>query len=379
MSGQQVPLRVLIDATSIPADRGGVGRYLEQLIPALARRDDLRLVVAVQERDAAEVTAAAPGADVVVPLRGGGRLRRLVWEQFGLPRLVRAHRVDVLHSPHYTMPVFTRVPVVVTVHDATFFSHPEVHTRFKRWFFRNWSRWSARSSAAIVVPSHATERELRRYARTSAPVVVAYHGVDHGRFHAPAPADVTRLADVLGLDAGAWIAFLGTVEPRKNVANLVRAYAALRQERELPPLVIAGARGWDEETGAVVAGLEPGVDVRLVGYLDAELLPAFLGGSEFLVYPSLGEGFGLPVLEAMACGAPVLTTRELALPEVGGDAVAYTATDAASIAQSMAELLDAPDRRRELAGLAAARAAQFTWDASADAHAHAFRIAGGRP
>lgn len=115
------------------------------------------------------------------------------------------------------------------------------------------------------------------------------------------------------------------------------------------------------------------------GHVPVELLPGFLGGSDLVAYPSLGEGFGLPVLEAMACGAAVLTTRKLALPEVGGDAVAYTGTGAGDIAAALSELLDEPGRRANLAAAAVTRARQFTWSASAQAHHEAYERAAARP
>ncbi|TXK16254.1 glycosyltransferase family 1 protein [Homoserinibacter sp. GY 40078] len=376
MSSDHRPLRVLVDATSMPPDLGGVGRYLEHLVPALAARADTQIVVAAQERDAAWFREASPSARVVTPVSSGSRLKRLLWEQTGLPRLAARERVDVIHAPHYTMPIATRIPVVVTVHDATFFSHPELHTRVKRTFFRTWTRISSRRARAIVVPSHATAEELARSTRVDAPVVVAHHGVDGGRFRPPTADEVARVATTLSVPDG-WIAFLGTVEPRKNVAALVRGYAALAERMPLPPLVIGGAPGWDTETASVIERLPSGIDVRLGGYLDADLLPGFLGGAEVVAYPSLGEGFGLPVLEAMASGAAVLTTRALALPEVGGDAVAYTEPDADAISSALERLLGDPDERKELARRAIARAAEFTWSASAEAHASGYRQAVG--
>lgn len=369
--------RVLLDATAIPRDLGGVGRYLEYLIPALAALDGVDLVIAVQAHDADRIGSSSPSARVsVVPAWAGRRGGRLIWEQTGLSRLAQAVGADVIHSPHYTMPLATRLPVVVTLHDATFFSHPELHGRVKRLFFRAWSRRSARRAAQVVVPSQATADELVHHAALSpGRAVVAYHGVDRDAFHVPTEAERTAVASALGLPTTGWIAFLGTVEPRKNVANLVRAYRALASAGSLPPLVIAGGQGWDTETRPLIDGLPPGADVRMLGYVDAALLPALLGGSTVFAYPSLGEGFGLPILEAMACGAPTLTTRMLALPEVGGDAVEYSEPDAESLTRALGDLLADAPRRAELSAAGPARAALFTWDRSARAHLDAYRSA----
>jgi glycosyltransferase involved in cell wall biosynthesis len=142
-----------------------------------------------------------------------------------------------------------------------------------------------------------------------------------------------------------------------------------------PVLIVAGDSGWDDTVDAAVAAVPDRLRVVRPGYLPVADLPALLGGAAVVAYPSLGEGFGLPVLEAMACGATVLTTRRLALPEVGGDAVAYTEPDDAAIAVALRELLD-NDSARELLGKAALdRATQFTWDHCARLHVEAYRAA----
>ncbi len=369
-------MRVLVDATAIPADRGGVGRYLDSVLPAIAGLG-VDLVVAAQVRDAPATSALLPGAEVVAaPGPVGRRPARLAWEQTGLPLLARRTRADVLHSPHYTFPLAAPVPVVVTVHDATFFSHPEVHLPVKRRFFRTWTRLAARSAAVLVTPSDATAREVTRYVGADPRAfVVAHHGVDTTVFRPASVADVSRVRRELGLDGG-YVAFLGTLEPRKNVPALVRAWVRVATGRaDAPALVLAGARGWDEELDGVVSAVP--ADLRLVrpGYLPLADLAPLLAGAEVVAYPSLGEGFGLPVLEAMACGAAVLTTRELSLPEVGGDAVAYCGTSEDDIADALADLLDAPERRAGLREAALQRAQGFTWTAAAERHVDAYERA----
>ncbi len=375
-------LTVVLDATAIPRDRGGVGRYIEGIVQPLAPRDDLRVIVLCQRYDAALFTSIAPNAEVVVPGHWiEARPLRLLWEQLVLPRVARRLNAHVIHSPHYTFPIFTRLPRIVTVHDATFFSHPLLHNRIKRIFFRAWTRAALRKARVIVVPSRATADELGRYARHPRDVVVAHHGVDTAQFHPPSEKESEGARVIVG-DAAArgWFLFLGTLEPRKNVAALVRAYREIADRRpshgELPALVLAGSAGWgptiDDEVAAVYA---PGI-VVLPGYVDRAALPGLLGNAEVVVYPSLGEGFGLPVLEAMASGALVLTTNELALPEVGGDAVAYTGTSWPEIASALeAVLASRPEKRSELRARAITRAGLFTWEASAHEHYRAYRKA----
>ncbi|MCC2308744.1 glycosyltransferase family 4 protein [Cellulomonas chengniuliangii] len=370
-------MRVLIDATAIPADRGGVGRYVDALLPELAQLD-LRLVVAAQAHDVELFTALAPSADVVAaPQAGRGRGARLAWEQTGLARLVRKTGADVVHSPHYTMPWASPAPVVVTLHDATFFSHPQLHSRVKAGFFRSATRVAVRRAAALIVPSRATGDEVRRFVGGDpASFHVAHHGVDQSLFHPVDDGERARVRESLGLGASPYVGFLGTLEPRKNVPALIRGWVRAVQGTPKPPaLVLAGGPGWDDEVQPAIDAVPSGLRIIRTGYLPLGDLPGFLSGAEVLAYPSLGEGFGLPVLEAMACGAAVLTTRELSLPEVGGSAVAYCGTGEDEIVEALAGLLADPARRVELARAAVTRADEFTWHASAIAHQRAYEAA----
>lgn len=372
-------MKVLLDATAVPADRGGVGRYVDELVPRLVRAG-CDVVVIAQARDVPLYESS--GADLVVaPSFVSARPPRLAWEQVGIPALARRVRPDVLHSPHYTMPVLARTPGVVTVHDATFFSHPELHLPTKGRFFRAWSRTSARRADGLVVPSEATRDEVVRWAHADpARVTVAYHGVDAERFRPVSDDERARVRATLDIGEVPYVAFLGTLEPRKNVPALVRAWVAVCAGLDRPPaLVLAGGRGWDDTLDGELARVPSHLTVRRPGYLPMGDLAGFLSGAAVVAYPSLGEGFGLPVLEAMACGATVLTTPILSLPEIGGDAVAYRGTGEAEIADGLRHLLSDERLRADLARRALVRAAGFTWEASAEAHIAAYERAIARP
>jgi glycosyltransferase involved in cell wall biosynthesis len=373
-----VPLTALVDATSIPANAGGVGRYLLNLVPALAARDDVRVVVAAQARDAEMWGERAPGAEVrVVPSWARSVPGRLVWEQVGLPRLAAASGADVLLSPHYTMPLAASLPVVVTLHDATFFSHPELHSRLKRLFFRAWTNFSVRRAKALVTPSQATLDEVRRAThRRVDNGVVAYHGIDTARFSPQ--SDAARQRATAGFEGhGPYVAFVGTVEPRKNVVPLVNAFLAATDDERFGGwrLLIAGGAGWDDEAIALLTSRAHSPRVQWTGFLDDRDLPAFLSGAEVVAYPSDGEGFGLPVLEGLACGTAVLTTRRLALPEVGGDVAIYAEPNERDLTRAIRELLLDARLRTERGEQGPERAASFTWERSADEHVEAFRLA----
>ena len=354
--------RVLLDATAIPAELGGVGRYVVELARALAA--DGPLLVICQTRDLDLFVSTAAGTEVVaLPDRWSGRALRMLWEQVGLPRLARRLGAEVIHSPHYTLPLLARRPVVVTLHDALFFTDRDLHLGLKGRFFRAWTRIALRRAARCLVVSQATADDLVTHAKADPDrLTVIPLGCNAEVFHPPSRAETDRVRASLGLAGRPYVAFLGTLEPRKNVPNLIRAFTSAVDGRTDPPaLVVAGGPGWDTQVAPALAAVPAGVTVLRPGYLPLADLAGYLGGAEVVAYPSLGEGFGLPVLEAMACGAAVLTTRRLALPEVGGDAVAYTEPAEPAITEALVELLDDPDRRAELGERAIARSAGFSW------------------
>ena len=366
---------ILIDATAVPADRGGVGRYVDSLLAALDS-DGARVTVVCQPRDAGLYAALAPHSQLVPAAEAvATRTARLTWEQTTLPVLVKKLGVDVLHSPHYTTPLANPAASVVTLHDATFFTNRRVHSPVKARFFRAWTRAALRRAEICVVPSQATAAELARTVGADRNrMAVSYHGVDPDRFHPPAPEEIQAVRDRLDLFDQPYVAFLGALEPRKNVPALIRAFTQACQGRrdDAPALVLAGQPGWDTQVERALESVPHRIRVIRAGYLPFDQLAGFLGGARLVAYPSLGEGFGLPVLEAMACGAPVLTTRRLSLPEVGGDAVAYCGVRPSDIAAGLRQLLDDPARRSALAAAAQLRAKEFTWCACAIQHREAY-------
>lgn len=371
--------RVLLDATAVPADRGGVGRYVDGLVTALGDSGH-DLVVVCQRSDADRFHRIAGGAEIVPgPSAISHRPARLAWEQTGLPLIAGQVGAELIHSPYYTMPLHAGVPVVVTVHDVSFFADPDLHTGVRTGFYRSATRTAVRRATRVVVPSQATRDELQRLLGAEpARLDVAHHGVDLAGFHPPSDAERERVAARLGLHGQPYVAFLGVLERRKNIPDLVRGFVRAVEGLDTPPaLVLAGPSGWDEAVDAALDEVPANVRVVRPGFLRPADLPGLLGGAMVVAHPSTSEGFGLPVLEAMACGAAVLTTRRLSLPEVGGDAVAYTEPDAVSIAEALRALLLDGEQRARLSRMGQERAREFTWSASAKAHLRTYREAVG--
>lgn len=367
--------RVLIDGT----DRGGVNRYVDGLVRALDKAG-ADIGVACQRADADRYGRMAPGAAIIMgPTAIAHRPARLAWEQTGLPVVAESFGADVIHAPFYTMPVRAGRPTVVTVHDVTVFTKPELIPPVKATFLRSAIRTAVRRATRIIVPSKATRDELVEHLSSDPTKIdVAYHGVDHKLFHRPERVDCERVSNRLGLHGQPYLAFLGGFEPRKNVPDLIRGWVTAVADRDEPPaLVLAGSRGNDDAVDDAAAQVPEHLRLIRPGFLRYVDLPAYLGGAVVVAFPSHGEGFGLPVLEAMACGAPVLTTHRTSLPEVGGDAVAYTEPDPDSIAAGLTDLLDDPDRRRSLADAGYERSQEFTWQISAETHLASYRRAVG--
>jgi glycosyltransferase involved in cell wall biosynthesis len=367
-------VRLLLDVSAVPERPVGAGYYTLNIAARLAARDDVETHLLCRQRDAARWEHLAPGARVHAEVPAG-RPARLVWEQARAAALARALRIDVWHGPHYTMPLRVTVPAVVTVHDLTFFEHPEWHERGKVAFFRPMIRAAVNRASVIVAVSDDTAERLRRIAPPPGPIVVAPHGVDHDRFTAePGPTDDAVLA-AHGIRPP-YVAFTGTIEPRKGLPALVEAFARVAGEHPALKLVIAGADGWgSDEVRAAIAACGVSTRVLRPGYLPHAVIAPLFRRAEVVAYPSLAEGFGLNALEALACGAPLVTTTGSALDEVVGEAaLAVPPGDADKLADALRDALQ-PATAQRLRAAGPERATGFTWERSIERHLDAYRLA----
>lgn len=368
-------MRVLLDVSAVPVRPVGAGVYTIELARRLATLDDIDLVLLARTDDGPRWRGLAPEAELhaLAPVR---RPTRLAWEQAAAPRVAARLGVDLWHGPHYTLPLRARLPMVTTVHDLTFFDHPEWHRRAHVQFFRRMIPAAVRRAAACICVSRYTAARLAAVVPHRGVDVVAHHGVDHEHFR----ADGDEVADLAALAAHGitlpYIAFTGTIEPRKDVPTLVRAFALVARDRPELRLVLAGGDGWGAgELRTAVASSGVAGRVLRTGYLAHELLPALLRRATAVAYPSLEEGFGFPALEALACGAPLVTTTGSAVEELVDDAALLVPP------KSPEELADAlrramsPEHAAWASRVGPARAAAFTWDSSVAVHVAAYRRA----
>ena len=378
-------LAVSLDVSAVPSRPGGAGYYTMAIGRGLRERDDIALTMVARRGDEERWSSAGAGAARVVGVVPTSRPARLAFEQVRFPRVLDELGVEVHHAPHYTMPARAPVPCVVTIHDCTFFDHPEWHVRSKALFFRRAIRHAAVHAGALICVSEVTANRLRACCEVRAPVVVAPHGVDHARFTPLEPSTGADRAILAGNGVPPdrpLVVFVGTLEPRKGVASLIAAFDRVAAAHQDAVLVLCGQTGWGlTETEQALAQARHGDRIVRVGYLPDDAVPALLRRAAVVAYPALEEGFGLPALEALACGAPLITTEGTAMAEMAqGAAYLVPPGDDAALADVLGSVLaqgtSANDlvRRREN-GLE--RAAQFTWSASVDVHVRAFHLAVG--
>jgi glycosyltransferase involved in cell wall biosynthesis len=369
-------VRLLLDVSAVPLRPAGAGVYTWHLVRELGSDTDLDLHLLTRRDDVERWADVAPKAELH-PEVPAGRPARLLWEQASGPALADRVRADVWHGPHYTMPLRARVPAIVTVHDLTFFDHPEWHERTKVLYFRQMIRASARRADAIVCVSEYTAKRLAALAPPCGPVHVACHGVDHDRFcvDGDEPDDLRRLA-AHGISPP-FVACVGTVEPRKDLTTLVAAFASIARDHPDLRLALVGGDGWGvEPLRDAIAASRVATRVIRTGYVPDEVVPALYRRAVAVAYPSREEGFGVPALEALACGAPLVTTTGSAPEQVVGEAaVKVPPGDAGALTSALRSLIENSEVGTALRAAGPRQASEFTWEASAAAHLDVYRRA----
>ena len=378
------PIRLAMNAWSLVSTHTGIASYTRNLALALQRSGEVEINLFYGVNWSAEVRSAPlPGMDPLKVL-----VKKLIPKPYALMRFLQQQRFsagirglhcDLYHEPSF-LPFRFDGPTVVTVHDLSPLLYPETHPIMRvREVMERLPR-AVRAARAILVDSEFIKNEL-----------IQTLGVDPGRVTstplgvAPEyrPRTTVETAQALAaydLAYGSYIFAVGTLEPRKNLIQAINAYAGLPEAvRKTTSLVVAGMRGWlTGDLEVRIRQCEERGEVRWLGYVPAETLPMLYSGASMLVYPSLYEGFGLPVLEAMASGIPVITSNRASLPEVAGDVgIMVDPEDVDGLRAAMLQLIDDKDEavRRSVRGIERAR--QFTWQACAEKTLAVYRNAVG--
>jgi glycosyltransferase involved in cell wall biosynthesis len=290
-------------------------------------------------------------------------LRRILWEQVAQPVALWRLRPDLAHALAFVTPVLNLVPGVVTVYDLSFVHYPALLPAARRLYLRVLTRRSCQRARRVIAISHSTARDLSAtFGIPPESIDVALPGV--GSQFAPLPdADVAAFRARKGLP-DRFLLFLGTLEPRKNLPVLLRAYAQLpARDRAAVHLVLAGGRGWmSDDVFGTIEALDLSDSVHLPGYVAPDELPLWYNAAEAFVYPSVLEGFGLPVVEALACGTPVLVSDVSSLPEAAGETgYCLPPGDVAAWTDALARVLHDPAWCEEAGARGRVHAARFTW------------------
>ncbi len=378
-------MRIGLEGRVLTPRIGGIGRYAINLLEALAlsapKPEDLELVIFTAPQTHRHFLRGSQ-------VRACERFRRikstLLRSSVLLPAGMMLEHLDLFHGLDQSgIPLFLKMgKYIVTIHDVIPMVLPWAFPFKHRLVLATTLARIRRQAEMVIVPSTAAADDVVRYLRVDRQrIIVIPMGVE-ARFRPveePVPTPAWRRR--YGVPER-YILFVGTLEPRKNVTTLLRAFAMLRSDRAQDELklVVAGGRGWgSEDFSATTAALGLGDHVRFTGFVDDDDLPALYRGAALFVYPSLYEGFGLPVLEAMACGTPVITSNRSSLPEVAGDAALLVdPTQPEALAAAMTSLLQDGEQRQALCARGLVRAREFTWDAVAEKTLAVYRAVGGR-
>ena len=356
-------MRIAIDARKL--HDFGIGTYIRNLLRELARIDgETEYVLLCQERDCPLAASLGENFRSVTDRSPLYSLR----EQFSIPHALRREGVDVFHAPHYTLPPLAGRPSVVTVHDCIHLMFPEYLPNRMALSYARGSIWMAtRRANRVLTVSESSKRDILRFFDVPADkITVIYNGIDERFRLEPPEEEVVRVRERYQL-GGDFVLYAGNVKPHKNLERLIDAFHLLRQDglEQLKLVVIGDEVSKYAELRRAVHRFNLHKYVRFLGYMPDETLAVLYRLAAVFVFPSLYEGFGLPPLEAMASGTPVVTSNVSSLPEVAGDAaVLVDPRDPVSIAGGIRRVLTEPDLRDTLRARGYRRAAEFSWERS---------------
>jgi glycosyltransferase involved in cell wall biosynthesis len=366
-----VALNALLLSRAQSYRSGGISRVIYHLLAEYARNTrGHHFDVFVPESPEQNLTNprlryVTAGASTVRPSR------RIAWEQMRLPGELKRARPELLHGLAYALPMAWSGPSVVSVYDLSFVHFPRAFNAANRIYLTAATRAAVRRARRVLTISEHTRRDIVRLLKVPQERVEVTYPAAEERFRVRAEDEVEAFRRAHDLPE-AFIFAVGTLEPRKNIVGLLHAYARLARPR--PPLVIGGGAGWRfSPILDTVRQLDLVDQVTFLGFVAEDELPLWYNAARLFAFPSLYEGFGLPVLEAMACGTPVISSNAASLPEVGGKAVALVAPDDADqLAHAMQRVLDDEQLRKEMRAAGRIQATRFSWRTLADGTAASY-------
>ena len=356
-------MRIGIDARKLRDY--GIGTYVRNLLRQLARQDDDDYVVFCHEPDMESVRALGPRFRPVREEAGNYTVR----EQFAIPLDVRREAVDLFHAPHYVLPPLTPSRSVVTIHDCIHLRFPQYLPSRLGYAYARAQMWSATHRAArVITVSEASKRDILRYFRVGeSRIDVIYNAIDERFWQEPDAEEIDRVRQRYQLDAP-FVLYAGNIKPHKNLERLIEAFNILRQGaafKDVQLLIIGDEISKYATLRRAVHRYKLHKYVRFFGFVPDRTLAALYRLANVFVFPSLYEGFGLPPLEAMASGTPVITSNVSSLPEVVGDAaVMIDPYEPAAIAEALERVLTDDALRADLRVRGLARAREFSWERS---------------
>ena len=340
--------------------RAGIHTYIAQQLNHLPLDEhDLKFVIYTNSKS--ELAASLADCSYSTRWPAKNRLFRIAWEQISWPIDARNRNLDLLHGMAFVTPVLAPCPTVVTVYDLSFFYFPDRYPALQRIYLTSQTKRSCLRARSVITISESGRQDVHKLFGVPLEQIVVIHPGVNPSFYPRPSSEIADFRDRLNLPEQ-FVLHVGTIQPRKSLPTLIKALAKL--ERPEIELVLVGGRGWAfEEVYDLVEELDLEDQVRFTGYVSDEDLPLWYNAATLLVFPSVYEGFGLPVAEAMACGTPVIAAETSAIPESAGEAaMLFNAQDANGLSNHMATVLDDPRLMATMREHGLHQSRQFSWE-----------------
>ncbi len=359
-------LNIGINIRFIQTTISGIGKYVLELVKGLAKVDTTNKYT-LYEYGHTQVVKPAENKNItyVVPsFYSSSRTMRIFWEQFFFPWYLKKNRIDIFHGPSFMLPVINSCKSIITVHDLTFIRYPESFTISTKIYYWLFFKRSLKNANMIIADSEATKKDIIKYFNIHPrKIEIIYLGVDDKFKVIKNKSLIVNVRKKYKLPESFFL-FTGVLSPRKNIEGALRAFSSLKTKHKF---VVVGAKGWlYKSIFDIVEKLKINEKVIFTGYIDADDLHLVYNAAEALVFPSFYEGFGLPILEAMACGCPVITSNISSMPEVAGDAaILVNPRNIEQISVAMKTIVTNRAMKIQLIKKGLIQAKKFTWEKTA--------------